>query len=119
MIQHLNKADFLTHIVNYEQQPGEWKFLGDKPAIVDFYATWCGPCKALAPILEELAAEYQGQIDIYKVDTEQEMELSAAFGIRSIPSILFVPLQGAPQMVQGALPKGELKGLINDLLFKK
>lgn len=119
MVQHLNKADFLTKIANYEQQPNEWKFLGDKPAIVDFYASWCGPCKALAPILEELAAEYQGQIDIYKVDTEQEMELSSAFGIRSIPSILFIPMQGHPQMAQGALPKMKFKEIINDFLLKK
>lgn len=119
MVQHLNKTDFLNKVANFELRPEEWKFLGDKPAIVDFYANWCGPCKAIAPILEELSAEYQGQVDIYKVDTEQEPELSAAFGIRSIPSILFVPMQGLPRMAQGALPKAQLKEIINNVLLKK
>lgn len=118
-VKHLTKAEFLTKVVNYEENPGEWKFLGDKPAIIDFYASWCGPCKAVAPILEELAAEYEGRIDIYKVDTEKEQELAAVFGIRSIPSILFIPLEGQPQMAQGAMPKTSFVEAINDILLKK
>ena len=88
----LTKADFLKKIVDYEKNPEEWIYLGDKPAIIDFYASWCGPCKMVAPVLEELAAEYDGQIYVYKVNTEQEQELAALFNIRSIPSFLFIPM---------------------------
>ena len=91
---HLTKAEFLKKVVDYEGNPTEWKYLGEKPAIIDFYASWCGPCKRVAPILDELAAEYGDKIDIYKIDTEQEQELAAAFGIRSIPTLLFVPMEG-------------------------
>lgn len=115
----LTKAEFLTRVANYESNPTEWKYLGDKPAIIDFYATWCGPCKTIAPILEELAAEYGDRIVIYKIDTEQEPELAAAFGIRSIPSLLFIPMQGDPQMSQGALPKAQLVEMIDNVLLKK
>lgn len=92
-------------------------FAGDKPAIVDFYATWCGPCRQVAPILEELAKEYDGKIVIYKIDTDKEQGLAAAFGIRSIPTILFIPQQGKPQVAQGALPKEELKKAIDEFLL--
>lgn len=119
MVQQLTKAEFLTKIANYESHPNEWKFLGDKPAIVDFYADWCGPCKVIAPILAELAKEYEGKIDIYKVDTEKEQDLSAAFGIRSIPTLLFIPMEGEPQIAQGALPKAKLKEIIESVLLKK
>lgn len=119
MVQNLTKAEFLTKVANYEESPKEWKYLGTKPAIVDFYASWCGPCKMVAPILEELAKEYEGKIDIYKVDTEAEHDLSAAFGIRSIPTILFIPLQGQPQIAQGAMPKAQLKEMINNVLLVK
>lgn len=115
----LTKAEFLTKVANYETNPEEWKYLGDKPAVIDFYADWCGPCKAIAPVLEELAAEYDGEIYIYKIDTEKEQELAAAFGIRSIPSLLFVPMNGEPQMAQGALPKATLKEAINSVLLNK
>lgn len=115
----LTKADFLSKVADYESNPHEWKYLGDKPAIIDFYADWCGPCKMIAPILEELAAEYDGKIYIYKVNTENEEELAASFGIRSIPSLLFVPMGEAPQMAQGALPKSELKKVINEILLKQ
>lgn len=116
---HLTKAEFLRKVANYEVNPSEWKYLGDKPALIDFYASWCGPCKTISPILEELAAEYDGQIYIYKVDTEKEQEVAAAFGIRSIPSLLFVPMTGAPQMAQGAMPKAQFKKAIEDILLPK
>jgi thioredoxin 1 len=96
----------------------EWKFKGDKPAIIDFYADWCGPCKVVAPILEELSNEYK-DIVIYKVDTEVEQQLSAVFQIRSIPSILFIPVVGQPMMQAGALPKNVLKEIIETELLKK
>lgn len=116
---HLNKIDFLKKVANYEANPNEFKYLGDKPALIDFYADWCGPCKAIAPVLEELAAEYGDQIYIYKINTEEEQELAALFGIRSIPSLLFVPTDGQPQMAQGALPKNALKEAIDKVLLKK
>lgn len=115
----LTKKDFLTKVANYETNPGEWKYLGDKPALIDFYADWCGPCKAIAPVLEELAEEYGDQIHIYKVNTETEQELAATFGIRSIPTLLFVPADGDPQIAQGALPKASLKNLIDEVLLAK
>ena len=116
---HLTKEEFLKKVANYETNPQEWKYLGDKPCIIDFYADWCGPCKAVAPIMEELAKEYDGQIYIYKIDTEAEQELAAAFGIRSIPSILFVPMEGKPQMSMGAMPKDQFVKAINEILLKK
>lgn len=115
----LTKADFIKKVTDYESNPGEWKYLGDKPALIDFYADWCGPCKAVAPVLEELAGEYGDQIYIYKIDTEQEQELAAVFGIRSIPSLLFVPMNEQPQMAAGALPKVQLKEAIDQILLKK
>ncbi|WP_272960960.1 thioredoxin [Barnesiella viscericola] len=115
----LTKADFLTKVMDYEANPQEWKYLGDKPAIIDFYASWCSPCKMVAPILEELAEEYDGQIYIYKVNTEKEQELAAMFGIRSIPSILFIPMGEQPQMAMGAMPKSSFKEAIDKVLLKK
>ncbi len=116
---HLTRAEFLTKVANFEKNPSDWNYLGDKPCIIDFYADWCGPCKMVAPILEELAAEYDGQIYIYKIDTEAEQQLSAEFGIRSIPTILFCPIGESPQMAQGALPKDVLKKAINEVLLKQ
>lgn len=118
-VVHLTKDEFLQKVYNYEKNPNEWKYEGDKPAIVDFYATWCGPCKMLAPILEELAKEYDGQIVVYKIDTEKEPELSAAFGIRSIPTLLFIPKSGDPQVAQGAMSKASLKKAIDEFLLGK
>ena len=116
---HLTKAEFLKKVVDYEGNPTEWKYLGEKPAIIDFYASWCGPCKRVAPILDELAAEYGDKIVIYKIDTEQEQELAAAFGIRSIPTLLFVPMEGKPQMVQGAIGKADFEKIIQEVLLAK
>ncbi len=116
---HLTKAEFMQKVVNYEANPNEWKYLGDKPCLIDFYADWCGPCKAVAPILEELAKEYDGKIVIYKIDTDKEQELAGTFGIRSIPSLLFVPMTGKPQMAQGAMPKDQLKKAIDEILLAK
>jgi len=115
----LTKEEFLSKVANYEKSPEEWKYLGDKPAVIDFYASWCGPCKMIAPLLEELAAEYGDQIYVYKINTEEEQELAAAFGIRSIPTLLFVPMNGEPQMAQGAMPKASLKEAIEKVLLKK
>lgn len=115
----MTKADFLKKVADYEKNSQEWKYLGDKPALIDFYASWCGPCKALAPVLEELAAEYGDQIYIYKINTEEEQELAAAFGIRSIPTLLFIPLEGKPQMAQGAMPKNSLKEAIDKVMLGK
>lgn len=115
---HLTTAEFKQKVFNYEVNK-EWKYEGTIPCIVDFYATWCGPCKMIAPILEDLAAEYEGKIIIYKINTESEPELAAAFGIRSIPSLLFIPASGQPQMAQGALGKEQLKEAIQEILLKK
>jgi len=116
-VTHLTKEDFLKKVANYEENPEEWKFAGDKPCIVDFYADWCGPCKMVAPILDQLAEEYEGRIDIYKVNTEKEEELSAVFGIRSIPTILFCPLDDHPQILRGAISKPEFEKAINEVLL--
>jgi len=114
----LTKQTFLEKVFNYEANK-DWKFEGDIPCIIDFYADWCQPCKMVAPILEELSDEYAGKINIYKVNTEVEQELAGAFGIRSIPSMLFCPAEGQPQMAVGALPKESLIQAINDVLLKK
>ena len=117
MTEHLTKETFLKKVFNFENN-SDWKFEGDLPCIIDFYADWCNPCKMVAPILEELSEEYKGKINIYKVDTEAEQELAAAFGIRSIPSLLFCPADEQPQMAMGALPKDTFKKVINDVLLK-
>jgi thioredoxin len=115
MLEKLNNDTFKSKVFNYTDNK-EWKFEGDKPCVIDFYADWCGPCKAVAPVLEELATEYDGKIDIYKVDTEVERELAGAFGIQSIPSLLFIPKDGQPQMAQGALPKDTFEKAFKDVL---
>ncbi len=115
MLEHLTKETFLSKVFDYEKNK-EWKFEGAKPCVIDFYADWCGPCKMVAPVLEELAHDFEDKIDIYKVNTEEEMELASVFGIRSIPSILFVPAQGQPQMAMGALPKETFIKAFKDVL---
>ena len=115
MLEHLTKETFKEKVFNWEENK-DWKFEGDLPCLIDFYADWCQPCKIVAPILEELSGEYEGKINIYKVDTEDQQELAAMFGIKSIPSLLFIPKEGQPQMAQGALPKDSLKKAMKDVL---
>lgn len=117
-IKHLTKAEFLNRVYDYEASPSRFELKGDKPVLVDFYASWCGPCKMMAPILEEIAKEYEGKIDVYKVNVDDEQELSAKFNIRSIPTLLFIPKGGIPQMIAGAMPKDALKAKVNELLLK-
>jgi thioredoxin len=115
MIEHLTAQTFKEKVFNYEINK-EWKFEGDKPCMIDFYADWCGPCKMVAPILEELATEFEGKMNIFKVNTEEERELAQVFGIQSIPSLLFIPVEGQPQMAMGALPKDTFKKAFKDVL---
>ena len=114
--QHLTKKDFIEKIFDYENET-EWKYNGELPAIIDFYADWCVPCRSVAPALEALSNEYDGKINIYKIDTEAEKELSEAFGIQSIPTFLFIPMRGAPMMQKGALPKKSFKDVIEERLL--
>ena len=114
-LEHLTIESFKEKVFNFETNK-EWKFEGEIPAIIDFYADWCGPCKTVAPILEELQAEYGEKINIYKVNTEEQKELSSVFGIQSIPSLLFIPKEGQPQMAMGALPKETFKQAISEVL---
>jgi thioredoxin len=114
---HLTTAEFKAKVFDYDTNT-KWKYAGDKPCLIDFYADWCAPCRMVAPILEELAKEYESELYIYKIDTEAEQELAAAFGIRSIPSLLFVPMDGQPQMVSGAMGKADLKQAIGEVLLK-
>jgi len=114
---YLTKAEFLTRVYNYEKNPNEWVYAGDKPCIIDFYADWCKPCKIIAPILSELAQKYDGKLVVYKINTDVERELAQAFGIRSIPTILFCPVNGQPQVTQGALPKESFEKMVNEVLL--
>lgn len=115
-VVHITKAYFLKKVYDFEKNPDEWKYLGSQPAIVDFYADWCGPCRQLSPVLDELAKEYSGKLTIYKVNVDNERGLATFFGIRSIPTLLFIPMKGKPQRSLGALSKTELKGIIKDVL---
>lgn len=115
MVEHLTKETFLTKVFDYENNK-EWQYQGELPAIIDFWAPWCGPCKMVGPVLEALDKEYEGKIQVYKVNTDEEQELASAFGIQSIPSLLFVPKEGKPQMAVGALPKSTLQSAIKDVL---
>jgi len=116
MTEQLTKETFLTKVFDYEKNQ-DWKFNGELPAIIDFWAPWCGPCRMVGPVLEELSEEYKGKVNIYKVNTDEEQELGGVFGIRSIPSILFVPMVGQPKMAVGALPKESLKQTIDKELL--
>ena len=114
---HISAQDFKDKIFNYETEQ-EWKYQGDKAAIIDFYADWCGPCKSIAPVLEELSQQYKDDLIIYKIDTDKEMELSSLFGIQSIPTLLFIPVNGNPMVQKGALPKNVLQQIIDERLLQ-
>ena len=118
MTEYLTKEQFKEKIFDYSQS-GEWKYKGDKPAFIDFYAEWCGPCRMLSPVIDELTKEYEGKIDVYKINTQDEKELAQIFDVMSIPSLLFIPMEGKPQMVSGGRSKDELKKLFKDLLNVK
>jgi thioredoxin 1 len=113
-MEHLTRETFKEKVFDFETEK-EWQYSGDLPCVIDFYADWCGPCKMVSPILESLAEEYSGKLHIYKVNTDQEQEIAAAFGIASIPSILFVPKEGKPQMAVGALPKRSFEQAFSDV----
>lgn len=115
--KYLNTQGFKDEIFNYETEK-EWNYKGDKAAIVDFYADWCGPCKSIAPVLEELSDQYKDQLVVYKIDTDKEMELSSVFGIQSIPTLLFIPVNGNPMIQKGALPKNILQQIIEERLLQ-
>ena len=115
MTENLTKQAFIEKVFDYENEK-EWKYKGDTPCIIDFWAEWCGPCKAVGPVLEELSEEYAGKVIVYKVDTETEQELAGVFGIRSIPSLLFVPVGEKPQMAAGAIPKESFVQAFTDVL---
>ena len=115
---HLNKEEFLKKVFNYETSK-EWKYSGDRPCVLDFYANWCGPCRMISPFLDELAEEYKGKIYIYKINTDQERELASMFGASSIPLLVFIPMNGQPQANRGALPKEEIKRAIDVVLLGK
>jgi thioredoxin 1 len=116
LAEHLNKQAFLEKVFNYEKNQ-DWKFEGDIPAVVDFWAPWCGPCRMVGPIVDELSTEYKGKVNFYKVNTDEEQELGAVFGIRSIPSLLFIPKEGQPKLAVGALPKESIKSAIEKELL--
>ena len=113
---NMSMQDFKDKIFDFETGE-EWKFKGTEPAVIDFYADWCGPCKAIAPVLEELSEAYNGKLTIYKIETDKESELSQLFGIQSIPTLLFIPMEGSPMMQRGALPKNVLQNIIEEKLL--
>ncbi len=116
MSEHLNKHSFRDKVFDYEKNK-EWKYEGRLPALIDFWAPWCGPCRMVGPVIDELSKEYAGKVNFYKVDTDEEQELAGMFGVQSIPSLLFIPVGGEPKMAMGALPKEELKRIIETELI--
>jgi thioredoxin len=116
---HLSYAEFVSKVMDIESNPQTWHYVGDKPCIIDFYASWCPPCKYIEPFLNDLAKEYAGEIYIYKVDIDKEQELANFFSIQSIPTLFFCPLEGSPEIVMGALEKEDMKAKINAILLKK
>ena len=118
-VGYLTTAEFKKKVMDYDLHPREWVFEGDRPVIIDFYATWCRPCKMTAPIVEDLAKDYNGKIDFYKVDIDNEQELAAVFGIQSIPTFLFVPAKGNPTMQMGAMQKEDFEKIIKSILVQE
>lgn len=116
-VTYLSTADFRLKIMDYTVHQTEWVFEGERPAVIDFYTTWCGPCKMMAPIVEETAKAYAGKVDFYKVDIEKEQELAQTFGIQSIPTFLFIPAKGKPTMQMGAMPKETFEKMVDEYLF--
>ena len=116
MSENLTKQTFVEKVFDFEHN-SEWKFQGELPCVIDFWAPWCGPCRAVGPVIEDLSKEYDGKVNFYKINTDDEQELAGAFGIRSIPSLLFVPMTGQPKMAVGALPKNALKEAIDKELL--
>jgi thioredoxin 1 len=116
MPENLTKQTFVERVFDFEKN-NEWKYQGELPCVIDFWAPWCGPCRAVGPVIEELSKEYAGKVNFYKINTDEEQELAGAFGIRSIPSLLFVPMTGQPKMAVGALPKNSLKEAIDKELL--
>ena len=116
---HINQSEFIEKVYDYKKNPDKWVYEGSKPAIIDFYADWCGPCRMTAPIMKELAKEYAGKIVIYKVNVDKEKELAALFNATSIPLFVFIPMQGEPQLFRGAADKATYKKAIDEFLLKK
>jgi thioredoxin 1 len=115
MVEHLTRESFTTKVFDYETNK-EWKFAGSAPAIIDFWAQWCPPCRAISPVLDEIAREYEGKLNVYKVNTDEETEIASIFGVQSIPSLLWIPMSGKPQMSVGALPRAGLLKLVHEVL---
>lgn len=115
---HLKKADFIKRVADVDNNSGKFKFLGNKPALIDFYAEWCGPCRMLSPVIEDLSDDFAGKVDVYKVNVDEEEDLARVFGIRSVPTLIFVPMSGALQRTQGAMGKSQLKEAIENILLK-
>ena len=113
--KNLTYSDFCSKVADLERNPKGWKFIGQRPALIDFYASWCGPCKMLAPVLEELSVEYEGKVDIYKIDVDKEERLAEYFDIRSIPTLLAVPMEGKPQRSVGVKSKEQLRELLDSI----
>ena len=115
---HLTETDFLHRVADYRAPHAEWHYRGDRPAIVDFYAEWCGPCRALSPILEEIASVYKDELHVYKVNVDQCEALADAYDVRSIPTTLFIPQEGYPVKMVGAISKREIERQIREVLLK-
>jgi len=117
-VTYMTTADFKERVFDYTVST-DWKYKGDMPCVIDFYTTWCGPCKRLAPIMEELSQTYCDKVKFYKVDTERERELAAVFRISSIPQVLYIPVEGEPMILKGLYPKENIVEIIDDFLLKK
>ena len=115
----MTKALFIANVSDYEKNPDNWSYKGSRPCVIDFYADWCRPCKMVAPLMDGFASTYKGEVDIYKVNVDKERELAELFGIKSIPTVIFCPMEGKPQMAQGALSKDDYDKIITGFLLKQ